>query len=455
MSYHHRYPGSDMRTFYSYGRPGDVTALLREDVEGLGGQLGEVRLRRSWASMPYFGGDDLRDGVLDRLEALQGRDRTYWVGGLPAFELVECAVAHAQDLARRHFPPARSTLTRRAGSGHHRGGTADMSEPLRIGVLGAARISASSLIGPARATGHRVVAVAARDRSRAEAYAAEHGVERVAGSSPNWSRIPVEVVYNPLANGLHGPWNLAALAAGKHVLSEKPSASNAEEAAEVREAAGKAGTVFMEAFHYLFHPVTRRLHEILASGEIGELRHVEALVAIPAPPDTDPRWSLPLAGGAVMDLGCYSLHALRMLAPWAGGTPDWSRRGAGAGGRPRRGRVAGRRPGLPGRRDRFRPLPHGVRPTGDELHITGSRGEAYAPNSYCRTRTTASWSAPSGERTERLGTRSSYTYQLEAFASRVCGGTALPLDADDAAETMTLIDSAYRAAGFEPRPRVS
>ncbi|MBW8816740.1 MAG: Gfo/Idh/MocA family oxidoreductase, partial [Streptomyces sp.] len=197
-----------------------------------------------------------------------------------------------------------------------------MSEPLRIGVLGAARISGSSLIGPARATGHRIVAVAARDRSRAEAYAAEHGVERVAGSYAELIDDPeVEVVYNPLANGLHGPWNLAALAAGKHVLSEKPSASNAEEAAEVREAAAKAGTVFMEAFHYLFHPVTRRLHEVLASGEIGELRHVEAMVAIPAPPDTDPRWSLSLAGGAVMDLGCYGLHALRMLAPWAGGAP--------------------------------------------------------------------------------------------------------------------------------------
>lgn len=116
-----------------------------------------------------------------------------------------------------------------------------MSEPLRIGILGAARISGASLIGPARATGHRVVAVAARDRSRAEAYAAEHGVERVAESYAELIADPeVEVVYNPLANGLHGPWNLAALAAGKHVLSEKPSASNAEEAAEVREAAAKA-----------------------------------------------------------------------------------------------------------------------------------------------------------------------------------------------------------------------
>ncbi|MFJ8778561.1 Gfo/Idh/MocA family protein [Streptomyces sp. NPDC102476] len=333
-----------------------------------------------------------------------------------------------------------------------------MSEPLRIGVLGAARISGSSLIGPARETGHRVVAVAARDRSRAEAYAAEHGVERVAGSYTELIADPeVEVVYNPLANGLHGPWNLAALAAGKHVLSEKPSASNAEEAAEVRESAAKAGTVFMEAFHYLFHPVTRRLHEILASGEIGELRHLEAMVAIPAPADTDPRWSLPLAGGAVMDLGCYSLHALRMLAPWAGGAPRLlSARG---------GQRAGA-PGVDEWLDADLAFPGGA--TGSarchmaydtlemSCRIVGSRGEIRAPNFVLPQRDDrVVVSTGDGERTERLGTRSSYTYQLEAFADRVRGGAPLPLDADDAVATMTLIDAAYRAAGFEPRPRVS
>ncbi|MFI7407729.1 protoporphyrinogen/coproporphyrinogen oxidase [Streptomyces sp. NPDC049627] len=103
VSYHHRYPDSEVRTFYSYGRPEDVTALLREDVERLGGRLDEVHLRRQWAFMPHFGSADLADGVLDRFEALQGQDRTYYVGGLPAFELIECTVAHAQDLARRHF----------------------------------------------------------------------------------------------------------------------------------------------------------------------------------------------------------------------------------------------------------------------------------------------------------------------------------------------------------------
>ncbi|KDN72519.1 oxidoreductase [Streptomyces olindensis] len=329
-------------------------------------------------------------------------------------------------------------------------------EPLRIGVLGAARITERSLIDPARATGHRLVAVAARDSARAEAFAAEHGVERVAGSYAELVADPeVDVVYNPLANGLHGPWNLTALAAGKHVLSEKPSASNAEEATEVRAAAEKAGTVFMEAFHYLFHPVTRRLHELLASGELGELRHVEAMVAIAAPPDTDPRWSLPLAGGALMDLGCYSLHALRVLAPWAGGPP----RLAGARG--------GERAGVPGVDewlDADLEFPGGA--TGAarchmaydgldmSIRIVGSRGEATAPNfvlPHLDDRVVVR--TPEGERTERLGTRSSYTYQLEAFAARVRDGAPLPLDADDAVTTMELIDACYRQAGFEPRPR--
>ncbi|MFB9536314.1 MULTISPECIES: Gfo/Idh/MocA family protein [Streptomyces] len=329
-------------------------------------------------------------------------------------------------------------------------------EPLRIGLLGAARITERSLIDPARATGHRLVAVAARDRARAEAFAGGHGVERVAGSYAELVADPeIDVVYNPLANGLHGPWNLAALAAGKHVLSEKPSASNTQEATEVRQAAREAGTVFMEAFHYLFHPVTRRLHELLDSGELGALRHVEAMVAIAAPPDTDPRWSLPLAGGALMDLGCYSLHALRMLAPWAGGAP----RLAGA----RGGERAGA-PGVDEWLDADLEFPGGA--TGSarchmaydglemSIRIVGSRGEATAPNFVLpQLDDRIVVRTAEGERTERLGTRSSYTYQLEAFAAAVRDGAALPLDADDAVTTMALIDDCYRGAGFEPRPR--
>ncbi|MEU6308485.1 Gfo/Idh/MocA family protein [Streptomyces chartreusis] len=331
-------------------------------------------------------------------------------------------------------------------------------EPLRIGVLGAARITELSLVGPARTTGHRLVAVAARDRSRAAAFADEHDVERVVDSYADLLADPeVEVVYNPLANGLHGPWNLAALAAGKHVLSEKPSASNAEEAAEVRDAAVKSGSVFMEAFHYLFHPVTRRLHEIVESGELGELRRVETLVAIPAPGDSDPRWSLSLAGGALMDLGCYSLHAVRMLAPWAGGAPRLV------------SARAGQRTGAPGVDewlDADLEFPGGATASarchmayGDlemSCRVIGSRGEALAPNfvlPHLDDRLVVR--TPDGERTERLGTRSSYTYQLEALAAHIRRDSPLPLDADDALATMRLIDESYRAAGFEPRPRTT
>jgi predicted dehydrogenase len=195
-------------------------------------------------------------------------------------------------------------------------------EPLRIGVLGAARIAELAIVSPARTTGDRLVAVAARDRRRAEAFAAAHGVERALGSYADVVTDPeVEVVYNPLANALHGPWNLAAISAGKHVLTEKPFASNAAEARAVRDAAVAAGVTVLEGFHYLHHPVTRRLHALLDAGELGRLRHVEADMVITAPTDDDPRWSLELAGGALMDLGCYSLHAHRMLAPWAGGPP--------------------------------------------------------------------------------------------------------------------------------------
>ncbi|WP_128378195.1 Gfo/Idh/MocA family protein [Streptomyces cavernae] len=331
-----------------------------------------------------------------------------------------------------------------------------MSEPLRIGILGAARITERALVSPALSGGHRLVAVAAREPDRARAFADAHGVERVVGSYAELVADPeVEVVYNPLPNGLHGPWNLAALRAGKHVLSEKPSASNATEAAEVRDVAAEAGTVFMEGFHYLFHPVTRRLHELLASGELGELRRVETVVAMPPPPDDDVRWSLPLAGGAVMDLGCYALHAQRMLAPWAGGAPRLVSA---------RGGERAVAPGVDEWLDAELEFPGGAAGSARcsmaydgwqaTCRVVGSRGEATAVDFVLPHRDDrVVVRTGSGERTEELGRRSSYSYQLDAFAARVRGGEPLALDAEDALATMGLIDACYEAAGFAPRPR--
>ena len=324
--------------------------------------------------------------------------------------------------------------------------------PLRIGVLGAARISQQAIIDPAHATGDRLVAVAARDPERAKRFAAEHGVERALGSYADVITDPeVEIVYNPLANSLHGPWNLAAAAAGKHVLSEKPFASNASEARLVRDAAAAAGVTVLEGFHYVHHPVLLRMRALVDSGELGAVQRVESCFTMPAPPDDDPRWSWDLAGGALMDLGCYALHVQRRIA----GEP----RVVSATGEERAGR-----PGVDERITAQLAFPGGA--TGEAhcdmaaadwritCRVIGERGEAVAMNFVLPQRDDRIVvSTSDGERTEHLGTRSTYLYQLEAVRAHLRGGAPFPLDVDDAVATAELIDATYRAAGFAPRPR--
>jgi len=328
-------------------------------------------------------------------------------------------------------------------------------EPLRIGVLGAARISGLAIVAPAAASGHRLVAVAARDRRRAEAFARENGVERVVDSYADLVADPeVEVVYNPLPNGLHGPWNSRALQAGKHVLSEKPSASNAEEATAVGDAVQKAGTTFMEAFHYLFHPVTRRLLAIAESGELGRIVHVATMMAIPAPSDADPRWSLALAGGAMMDLGCYGLHAHRMVGELAGGPPEVVSARAGVrSGHPDVDEWLDAEFAFPGGATGSARCHMAYKDVEMTFRIVGTEGEAVVHNfvqPHLDDR--LSVSTRSESRVETLGKRSSYTYQLEAFAAAIRLGTPLPIDEHDAVSNMRLIDACYQAAGLPPRP---
>ncbi|MBX7431422.1 Gfo/Idh/MocA family oxidoreductase [Mycobacterium sp. Y57] len=318
---------------------------------------------------------------------------------------------------------------------------------LRIGVLGASRIAESAIVGPAQDLGHRLVAVAARDPLRAKDFADKYGVERVLASYQDVIDDPeVDVLYNPLANSLHAPWNLAAVRAGKPVLTEKPFARNRAEAQRVADAAAAAGVTVMEGFHYLFHPVTRRALQLAADGTLGELCRVEVRMGMPTPQPGDPRWSLELAGGALMDLGCYGLHVMRRF-----GTPTVTAATA-----------VQRSPGVDERCDVEVALDSGA--TGlathsmvdDEysftLRVIGETGEALVHNfikPHEDDRVTISTAG--GTTVEHLGRRMSYTYQLEAFATHLLTGAPMPLDAADAVANMALIDEAYRAAGMQPR----
>lgn len=328
-------------------------------------------------------------------------------------------------------------------------------EPLRIGILGAARITELALIKPAYATGAALVAVAARDRSRADAFAEQHRIGKVHDTYDQLLADPdVEAIYNPLPNSLHGPWNRRALEAGKHVLTEKPSASNAADAADTESVVTASGRTFLEGFHYLYHPLIARAHEIVVSGEIGELQRVDSAVEMPAPEDSDPRWSLALGGGALMDLGCYALHTFRALGAICGGEPQLL------------GATGGERAGRSGVDEwvtadlRF---PNGVVGSAGcnmaagswnmSHRLTGTLGSVLIPdfiNPHLDDRLIVS--VGSETRVERPGNRSSYTYQLEAFTRAVRERAPIPTNANDATSTMRLIDGCYEAIGLETRP---
>lgn len=328
-------------------------------------------------------------------------------------------------------------------------------EPLRIGVLGAARISGSAIVEPARTTGARLVVTAARDHDRAVAFAAESGVERVAGSYDDVVRDPeVEVVYNPLPNGLHGPWNLRAIAAGKHVLTEKPYASNVDEARRVRDAAAAAGVHVIEAFHYRYHPVMNRLLEVAVGGEIGDISYVDARMLMPPPSSGDPRWVGALAGGSLMDIGCYAVHAIRDLAPFMGGEPRVAKALGG---------VLPDHPGVDAWIAGDLEYPNGVCAHLESsmthgswdfsLRIVGTRGEVFAPAFVLpQTDDRVIITVGTEQRVEELGTRSTYTYQLEAMARLIRDGEPMITDSDDAVQNMQTIDDLYAAAGMPAHP---
>ena len=186
---------------------------------------------------------------------------------------------------------------------------------LRWGVLGTAGITATVVPAIARSEHGQVVAIASRTIGRARDQARFLGVPTAYGSYGELLADPaIDVVYIPLPNFLHREWVLAAIAAGKHVLCEKPLAITAGQAQEMVDAADAAGVVLAEAFMYGHHPRYDRLHEIVRSGEIGEVRSITGTFTFDASDEPDATVFAGHPGsGATYDVGCYVLHAARTM----------------------------------------------------------------------------------------------------------------------------------------------
>lgn len=191
-----------------------------------------------------------------------------------------------------------------------------MADKVRWGVLSTANIGRAALAPAIQSSSNgEIVAVASRDAERAFGFATRFNIPNSYGSYEALLRDPeVDAVYIPLPNSLHCPWTLRAIAAGKHVLCEKPLGLSAAECLEMAEAAERRGVKLMEAFMYRFHPQIGAALTLLDNGAVGELQHMHAAFTFRLTRLDNIRLQPELGGGSLMDVGCYCINIFRTFA---------------------------------------------------------------------------------------------------------------------------------------------
>jgi predicted dehydrogenase len=292
--------------------------------------------------------------------------------------------------------------------------------------------------------------VAARDESRARAFAARHGIERTHRDYQALLDDPeVDAVYNPLPNGLHCEWTVRALEAGKHVLCEKPLAANADEAEHMAAAAKQSGRKLMEAFHWRYHPLADRMQQIVTDGSLGAIREIEVRMCLPLPIPGDIRYRYELAGGATMDMGCYTISILRFLA---GQEPEVVDAKALLSSQDVDRAMRAEFRFADGSRGRIHCsmfsaslLSLGVKVVGEDGELSVFNPIAPHIVNRVKLRTAA------GTHRERVRGEASYTGQLRAFVEHVRHDTPVPTDAAHGVANMRVIDAVYAAAGMKRR----
>ena len=321
---------------------------------------------------------------------------------------------------------------------------------IRFGALGAAKISPAALVYPCmNELNAEIVAIAARDRSRAERFAEAHHISNVCSDYDEViHRQDVNAVYNPLPISEHHAWTTKALKAGKHVLCEKSLACNTQEAEEMSDLASQNDLVLMDAFHYRYHPLFSRIRSVYQSGILGTVRSIEASFHIPVTDSNDIRMKYETGGGVTMDIGCYPISWVRHMTN-------------------REPTVISARAEVgPEKVDLFLETEMDlegirVRTSGDmrssarfkaSLKVTGDAGTLLV-NNVVAPQFGSEFTLDIGGMVskETFDRRPTYAYQLDSFIAAVENGTPVATDGEDAIKQMRLIDSCYVAAGLPIR----
>lgn len=326
-----------------------------------------------------------------------------------------------------------------------------MRNKVRWGVLGVARIATEKVI-PAMLRGEwsDVVAIASRDRGKAEKAAGQFGIPKAYGSYEELLGDPaVEAIYNPLPNHLHVPWSIQAAEAGKHVLCEKPIAMSVAECRSLMEVRDRTGVKIGEAFMVRTHPQWLRARDLVRSGEIGTLRAVMGAFSYFNRDPKNIRNVPEFGGGGLMDIGCYPITTSRFLfgeepvrvLGLVENDPDMGT-----------DRLTSAILDFPGGQSVFscstQMVPY------QRMQILGTRGriEIEIPFNAPPDRATRLWVdiggdlQGSGRRMEEFPVCDQYTIQGDRFSQAIRDGGAVPVSLEDAIRNMAVIEALLRSA---------
>jgi predicted dehydrogenase len=300
---------------------------------------------------------------------------------------------------------------------------------LRIGILGAARVATYAMIAAAKEVdGVEVAGVAARDPAKAQAYAETHDIGTVFANYDALIASPdIDAVYNALPPNLHAHWSIAALKAGKPVLCEKPFALSVTDVEAMLAAEMRSGQLLMEAQHTYYHPRHARIREIVQSGMLGKIRHIEAQfdVLVPQTPG-EIRWDGAVGGGALWDMGVYPLFWLRAAMgeepTLISASHRLNDRGADIETDASFIFVSGATGSISCSMERD---------FAAWLKVEGSDGSLCVPNPLSPKEQVLTLTAGGQTTEEQFTPRPTYAFQLEAFRDAVLNGTAVRTRGDD------------------------